>query len=75
MRKYVGIYREKCYICSHNIIKTTDEYIQKIIAALLRFASVPSECGCIFDAAGEHRPRGAWWWKLPKPMPVRVKLQ
>ena len=59
MRKYVGIYREECYICSHNIIKTTDEYIQKIIAALLHFASVPSECGCIFDAAGEHRQRGA----------------
>ena len=57
--KYVVIYQRKYYICSHNIIKTTNEYIQKIIVALLGFASAPSEHGCIFDAEGEHRQRGA----------------
>ena len=57
--KYVVIYPRKCYICSHNIIKTTNEYIQKIIVALLGFASAPCEYGCIFDAEGEHRQRGA----------------
>ena len=57
--KYVVIYQRKCYICSHNIIKTTDEYIQKIIVTLLGFASAPSEYGYIFDAEDEHRQRGA----------------
>ena len=57
--KYIVIYQRKCYICSHNIIKTTNEYIQKIIVALLGFASFPSEFGSIFDAEGEHRQRGA----------------